>query len=76
MINLNKQVDDGRPEKIYTYDILLTNYFQTFGSFANHMDKPLDEIRKYFSERLKERKDVQIMGEYVRLNVDNFKKEE
>lgn len=61
-----------RPQEVKplpTYDELLTEWFQTFGYFANQLHKPYEEVSLYFRKRAEEQRDVVIMGVYVRRNV-------
>jgi len=52
--------------RIYTYDELLTDFFQTFGYFANIMNKTHREVWDYFHSRATLDSYIDIRGEYVR----------
>ena len=57
---------DVEPPRVYTYDELLTPWFQTFGYFANMMNKGYEDVERYFMERVKNDESIEIKGTYVR----------
>jgi len=55
--------------KVYTYEELLTEDYQTFGYFANKMGKTYKEVRDYFLSRSLVDLTINIQGVYVRRNI-------